>query len=244
MVGAAAAPSRGSPLAMLVLWRHSLLLGMLLVSASESRRGRGRRANAVEDFSKIDPFVGVTNPCRTPGARGCCGDGVCEGAETEITCMADCPGVTTHETCGEEPHSDRGGKGRTFGVSFRAKSAQECCDKCKTHPKGCNSWTFCGYPVCFGLDTGWNHTFGELDRATSVRVMAQTSPHLDCSPKPRRVLAPRAARPCEARLWAARPVRDSLPRKDASHAQDLSRYQHARRAEPRLVVPSDACAVD
>ena len=22
-------------------------------------------------------------------------------------------------------------------------------------------WTFCGLPVCFGLDTGWNHTFGE-----------------------------------------------------------------------------------
>jgi hypothetical protein len=26
--------------------------------------------------------------------------------------MADCPGVTTHETCGEEPHSDRSGKVR------------------------------------------------------------------------------------------------------------------------------------
>lgn len=25
----------------------------------------------------------------------------------------------------------------------------------------CNSWTFCGYPVCWGLDTGWNHTYGE-----------------------------------------------------------------------------------
>jgi hypothetical protein len=54
--------------------------------------------------------------------------------------MADCPGVTTHETCGEEPHSDRSGKGLTFGVSYRAGSAQDCCDKCKAHAKGCNSW--------------------------------------------------------------------------------------------------------
>jgi hypothetical protein len=61
--------------------------------------------------------------------------------------MADCPGVTTHETCGEEPHSDRSGKGLTFGVSYRAGSAQDCCDKCKAHAKGCNSWTFCGVPV-------------------------------------------------------------------------------------------------
>ena len=140
-----------------------LLCGLLLVAASESRRGgRGRRA-MVDDFSEINPYAGVPNPCTTPGQQGCCGDGKCEGAESEITCMADCPGVTTDETCGEEPHSDRGGKGRTFGVSHRTASAQECCDKCKKWTKqgGCNSWTFCGYPVCFGLDTGWNHTFGE-----------------------------------------------------------------------------------
>ena len=42
---------------------------------------------------------------------GCCGDGVCAAGESEITCMADCPGVTTDDTCGEEPHSDRGGRG-------------------------------------------------------------------------------------------------------------------------------------
>ena len=51
-------------------------------------------------------------------------------------------------------------------MGHRAKSAQECCDKCTAHSKSgrkpsCNSWTFCGYPVCWGLDTGWNHTFGE-----------------------------------------------------------------------------------
>ena len=43
------------------------------------------------------------------------------------------------------------------GVGHRAKSAQECCDKCKKHGR-CNSWTFCGIDVCWGLDTGWNHT--------------------------------------------------------------------------------------
>ena len=100
-------------------------------------------------------------PCTEDRTKRCCGDGVCNGPEDIITCMADCPGVSTDETCGEEPHSDRGGKGLTFGVSHRADSAQACCDKCKAHKKGCNSWTFCGYPVCFGLDTGWNHTYGE-----------------------------------------------------------------------------------
>mmetsp|Transcript_4377 Transcript_4377/g.9591 ORF Transcript_4377/g.9591 Transcript_4377/m.9591 type:complete len:161 (-) Transcript_4377:238-720(-) len=46
-------------------------------------------------------------------------------------------------------------------------SAQDCCDKCaafgskRGKKPPCNSWTFCGYPVCWGLDTGWNHTFGE-----------------------------------------------------------------------------------
>jgi len=103
---------------------------------------------------------GVT-PCAPGQTKRCCGDGMCNGPEDINTCMADCPGVTTHGSCGEEPHSDRGGKGLTFGVSHRAASAQDCCDKCKAHHKGCNSWTFCGYPVCFGLDTGWNHTFGE-----------------------------------------------------------------------------------
>ena len=82
--------------------------------------------------------------------------------DVHLRCVAaDCPGVQTDETCGEEPHSDRAGRGLTFGVNHRATSAQACCDKCKAHSRGCNSWTFCGYPVCWGLDTGWNHTYGE-----------------------------------------------------------------------------------
>ncbi|KAL1515008.1 hypothetical protein AB1Y20_004079 [Prymnesium parvum] len=106
-------------------------------------------------------------PCTETRKRKCCGDDVCEGPEDMNNCLADCPGITTDATCGEEPHSDRGGRGLTFGVGFRAASAQDCCDKCKEHarknptPGPCNSWTFCGLPVCWGLDTGWNHTFGE-----------------------------------------------------------------------------------
>ena len=104
--------------------------------------------------------------CSETRKHNCCGDGVCSNSEDENTCLADCPGVTTQPQCGEEPHSDRGGRTISFGVGHRAKSAQDCCDKCTTHAKSgrlpaCNSWTFCGYPVCWGLDTGWNHTFGE-----------------------------------------------------------------------------------
>ena len=99
--------------------------------------------------------------CSEVGRKSkCCGDDVCDGPETVANCLADCPGVTTDATCGEEPHSDRGGKTLTFGVGHRATSAQDCCDKCKARTP-CNSWTFCGLPVCWGLDSGWNHTFGE-----------------------------------------------------------------------------------
>jgi len=96
--------------------------------------------------------------CGARRKRRCCGDGVCNGPETPTSCPEDCPGVTTDAQCGEEQHSDRGG-GRNRKIKGLA-SAQECCDRCRAR-KGCNSWTFCGLPVCFGLDTGWNHTFGE-----------------------------------------------------------------------------------
>lgn len=104
--------------------------------------------------------------CTENRTQHCCGDGVCSGAEDQNNCLADCPGVTTDAICGEEPHSDRSGRTLAFGVSHRAASAQQCCDRCREHAaKGnsppCNSWTFCGYPVCWGLDTGWNHTYGE-----------------------------------------------------------------------------------
>ena len=73
----------------------------------------------------------------------------------------DCPPVTTELSCGEHPHSGRDGQLLNWGLTYRVGSAQECCDRCKAHPRGCNSWTFCGLPVCWGLDTGHNHTYGE-----------------------------------------------------------------------------------
>ena len=84
-----------------------------------------------------------------------CSDGKCHPNNQ------DCPPVTTDPTCGEHPHSGRDGALLTWGLSYRTRSAQECCNQCKQHPKHCNSWTFCGLPVCWGLDTGHNHTFGE-----------------------------------------------------------------------------------
>ena len=78
-------------------------------------------------------------PCSATRAEHCCGDGRCDTRiEDENNCLADCPGVITAITCGEEPHSDRGGKTLTFGAGHRAKSAQDCCDKCVAH-KSCNS---------------------------------------------------------------------------------------------------------
>ena len=130
-----------------------LMVLVLLPAASEGSRGGNQLGAAAVE-------AGV-RPCGPNRESKCCGDGKCDGPEDEITCMADCPGIQTADMCGEEPHSDRGGHGLTFGVSHRAKTAQDCCDKCKASVRGCNSWTFCGYPVCFGLDTGWNHTHGE-----------------------------------------------------------------------------------
>ena len=76
------------------------------------------------------------------------------------------PGVTTPAICGEEPHGDPGGEAVAWGITHRATSAADCCDKCTAHAKlnpkkPCNSWSFCYLPVCWGLDNAHNHTFGE-----------------------------------------------------------------------------------
>lgn len=84
------------------------------------------------------------------------------------------------EICGTEPHSDVGGFAVVFGIGHRTESAAACCQACQDHaekmstegkPKPCNSWVFCPEPVCWGLDTGWNHTFGE--RSTTVFIALQ-----------------------------------------------------------------------
>ena len=86
-----------------------------------------------------------------PLSQKCNGNNECHPDNTN------CPPVTTDVTCGEVPHSGRDGKVLTWGLSYKTTSAQQCCDRCKSHTH-CNSWTFCGLPVCWGLDTGHNHT--------------------------------------------------------------------------------------
>ena len=127
-------------------------------------------------------------PCSVKRQRRCCGDGTCNGPETVVSCPADCPGVATEKMCGEEPHSDTGGFAVVFGINHRAGSAQDCCDKCREHAanprnakRPCNSWVFCPMPICWGLDTGWNHTFGECcifarTRTVVVRSCATENP--------------------------------------------------------------------
>lgn len=103
-----------------------------------------------------------------PEASSLCGNGNCTASKTVETCFADCPGVTTRPMCGEEPHSDPGGEAVAWGLSHRTASAAECCDRCAAHAanpmnsrKPCNSWVFCYLPLCWSLDTGHQHSFGE-----------------------------------------------------------------------------------
>ena len=95
-----------------------------------------------------------------------CGDNKCEPPETIETCFADCPGVTTPPTCGEEPHSDPQGNAVVDGRGHHKKNAGECCEACQAHaaknPKRpCNSWVFCYMPHCWSADNGNTHLFGE-----------------------------------------------------------------------------------
>lgn len=122
---------------------------------------------AMPDSEGRQLYPSVIPACDQGRTRRCCGDGVCSGPENADNCFADCPGVTTNAICGEEPHSDTGGAAVVFGIKHRKESAQACCNACLEHaqknPNGkpCNSWVFCPLPICWGLDTGWNHTFGE-----------------------------------------------------------------------------------
>lgn len=145
-----------------------LLVVSLLLSSSQqadARKGRGGRRNGPQDWPDWNAMrEEAATPCNAQRKTACCGDGICAGGETMYNCLADCPGINTDPTCGQEPRSDRAGRGLTFGVSHRASSAQDCCDKCKAHAKlhadskggkgPCSSWTFCDLPVCWGLDTG------------------------------------------------------------------------------------------
>ena len=141
------------------------------VSVARPEIARRRQQHPVEEAPsqprELSPRAdGKVVQCGGRRRSRCCGDARCEGPETVDNCFADCPGVTTEPRCGEEPHSDVGGHAVVFGINHRTESAQACCDKCVEHAaahpsKPCNSWSYCGLPVCWGLDTGWNHTHGE-----------------------------------------------------------------------------------
>jgi hypothetical protein len=127
-------------------------------------------------------FASALLLCDVPlaGPAPCTQSALAAVCDAEDRCHPDnaaCPPVTTEQSCGEIPHSGRDGKVLTFGVGYRAASAQECCDRCKGDTRGCNSWTFCGLPVCWGLDTGWNHTYGEcwLRRLNKSELRASRS---------------------------------------------------------------------
>ncbi|XRB07830.1 apple domain-containing protein [Pycnococcus provasolii] len=141
------------------------------VGEHDVQRSLAHRSVAAEMRLPVDEQVVANEHAAqtTQRASGFCGDGRCEPPETAETCMADCPGVTTHAMCGEEPHSDPGGYAVMWGASHIKASAAECCDACKAHaedPKNserpCNSWVFCHtLPYCWALDTGHVHAFGE-----------------------------------------------------------------------------------
>ena len=107
------------------------------------------------------------------------------------------PGVTTPAICGEEPHGDPGGEAVAWGITHRATSAADCCEKCTAHAqlnpkKPCNSWSFCYLPVCWGLDNAHNHTFGEcwLKHEPDIASPIAAGPTL-----------PRAMREAPRRQW-------------------------------------------
>eukprot|EP00965_Chrysotila_dentata_P207083 6183919-Pleurochrysis_carterae.AAC.2 len=67
------------------------------------------------------------------------------------------------DQCGTSPNTDFDGIAsfsRGFGdKGFKRKTAGECCKACLDNTK-CNTWVFCGEPLCFAPDI-WNHSFGE-----------------------------------------------------------------------------------
>jgi hypothetical protein len=70
------------------------------------------------------------------------------------------------DQCGIQPHSDFDGSA-SFSWGFgpqglKAQTAGECCQKCREHPK-CNTFSWCGEPLCFAPDVwcvwarGWRN---------------------------------------------------------------------------------------
>lgn len=61
-------------------------------------------------------------------------------------------------SCHAQLHTDYDGPALTWGLDFKTKTAQECCDECKKRrAQGCNSWVWCPDPLCWAPDIH-NHT--------------------------------------------------------------------------------------
>ncbi|KAL1530684.1 hypothetical protein AB1Y20_001584 [Prymnesium parvum] len=153
-----------SLLAVLVFAGTGPALSILSFSLHGERKPEPHVATPATALPSAAAPAGTRLPPATPPSR--CGDGRCDASETVESCFADCPGVSTGAQCGEEPHSDPGGEAVAWGMTHRAASAAECCEKCAQHAakqprKPCNSWVFCYLPQCWSLDTGHKHTFGE-----------------------------------------------------------------------------------
>ena len=59
------------------------------------------------------------------------------------------------DECGTDPHADYDGiDSFTWGYGpkgFKKDSAAACCDACREHGQ-CNTWVWCGEPLCFAPD--------------------------------------------------------------------------------------------
>jgi len=158
----------GGPLSVMMQENARLVAFNLGTAASVAPHAASRAASSTLGSSPPPPPV-VFDPPPPPKALVLppkCGDGKCEAPETIESCFADCPGVTTGETCGEEPHSDPQGNAVVDGRGHHVKSAGECCAACAAHAakntkRPCNSWVFCYMPHCWSADNGNTHLFGE-----------------------------------------------------------------------------------
>lgn len=92
-----------------VLW--ALLLTTEPADAKGKGNGRAKR-ETWPDWNMIR--FEHSKPCTDVLKTDCCGDHICQAPREDVTnCLADCPGITTDATCGQEPRSDRDGRVRS-----------------------------------------------------------------------------------------------------------------------------------
>mmetsp|Transcript_12919 Transcript_12919/g.24603 ORF Transcript_12919/g.24603 Transcript_12919/m.24603 type:complete len:246 (+) Transcript_12919:171-908(+) len=148
--------------------RLAIFILLFATAAKSQRATREQRPSAgaaYEEDAGIESSSAVGKPSARLALENQATEELSEDVSDKTQTSKDIP-----EICGTEPHSDVGGFAVVFGIGHRTESAAACCQACQDHaekmstegkPKPCNSWVFCPEPVCWGLDTGWNHTFGE-----------------------------------------------------------------------------------